>query len=126
MRVGDAFLEADAAVMKPSAWEIARLAKDTNRNYLVGPATDGATPRLWGLRIVLNANMPAQVAANKVVLVGAFRASAMLVRRSGIDLAVSDSHSTFFAENKVAIRAEERIALAVFRPAGFAVVTSAA
>lgn len=124
MRVGDAFLEADAAVMKPSTWEIARLAKDTNRQYLVGPATEGATPRLWGLRIVLNANMPAQSTGNKVVLVGAFRAAAMLVRRSGIDLAVSDSHSTFFAENKVAIRAEERIALAVFRPAGFATVTS--
>jgi len=126
MRVRDAFLEPDAAVMKPSTWEIARLAKDSNRQYLIAPATDDATPRLWGLRIVLNANMPAQVATNKVVLVGAFRAAAMLVRKSGIDVAVSDSHSTFFAENKVALRAEERIALAVFRPAGFATVTSAA
>jgi HK97 family phage major capsid protein len=36
MRVQDAFLEPDAAVMKPSTWEIAALAKDANRNYLLG------------------------------------------------------------------------------------------
>jgi HK97 family phage major capsid protein len=126
MKVFEAFLDPDAIVMKPSTWQIARLAKDQNRNYLLGPPSEEADRRLWGLRVVLNANMPAQSATNKVVLVGAFRAAAMVVRRSGIDLAVSDSHSTFFAENKVAIRAEERLALAVFRPAGFATVTSAA
>ena len=126
MRVRDAFLEPDTTVMKPSTWEIARLAKDGQRQYLLGPPADDAPQRLWGLKVVLNANMPAQLATNKPVLVGAFRTAAMLVRRSGIDLAVSDSHSTFFAENKVAIRAEERVALCVFRPAGFATVTSAA
>jgi HK97 family phage major capsid protein len=70
--------------------------------------------------------MPAQAATNKPVLVGAWRTSAMVVRRGGIDLALSESHSTFFAENKVMLRAEEELALCVFRPAGFAAVTSAA
>ena len=126
MRVLEAFLEPDAIVMRPATWQIARLAKDTNRQYLLGPPSEEADRRLWGLRVVLNANMPAQGATNKPVLVGAFRAAAMVVRRSGIELAVSDSHSTFFAENKVMLRAEERLALAVFRPAGFATVTSAA
>jgi len=124
MQVLQAFLDPDAIVMKPSSWQIARLAKDAQRNYLLGRPADEADRRLWGLRVILNANMPAQSAGNKVVLVGAFRAGAMVVRRSGIDLAVSDSHSTFFAENKVAIRAEERLALCVWRPAAFAVVTS--
>jgi HK97 family phage major capsid protein len=130
MRVRDSFLEPDATVMKPSTWEIAALAKDANRNYLLGgPGTyaqDGPNPRLWGLKVVLNANMPAQAAANKDVLVGAFATSAMVVRRGGIELALSDSHSTFFAENKVMLRAEEEVGLLVFRPAGFAAVTSAA
>lgn len=126
MRVRDAYLEPDAFVIKPSTWELARLAKDGNRNYLLGPANDDQPARVWGLRGVLNANMPAQTATNKVVLVGAFAASAMLIRKSGIDLAISDSHSTFFAENKHMLRAEERVGLAVFRPAGFATVTSAA
>jgi HK97 family phage major capsid protein len=126
MRVRDAFLEPDAVVMKPSTWESARLAKDDARNYLLGPAADDAPARLWGLSVTLNANMPAQVATNKVALVGAFRTAAMLIRRGSIELALSESHGTFFAENKVMLRAEEEVALAVFRPAGFATVTSAA
>ncbi len=133
MQVLQAFLEPTEIVMKPSTWQIAALAKDAQRNYLLGGpgavsyvGNGPGGPRLWGLRVVLNANMPAQAATNKVVLVGAFRTGAMLIRRSGIDLAVSDSHSTFFAENKIALRAEERVGLAVFRPAAFAVVTSAA
>jgi HK97 family phage major capsid protein len=131
MRVRDSFLEPDAAVMKPSTWEIAALAKDGNRNYLLGgPGAVNFTgndpaPRLWGLRVILNTNMPAQAATNKPVLVGAWRASAMVVRRGGIELALSESHSTFFAENKIMLRAEEEVALCVFRPAGFAAVTSA-
>jgi HK97 family phage major capsid protein len=138
MRVRDAFLEPDAVVMKPSTWEICALAKDSNRNYLLGgPGSAGyagnnvggnlmTANRLWGIPVTLNANMPAQVAANKDVLVGAFAAGGMVIRRSGIDMAMSDSHSTFFYENKIAIRAEERLGLAIWRPAAFAAVTSAA
>jgi HK97 family phage major capsid protein len=126
MRVRDAFLDPDAFVMKPSTWEIARLAKDAQRRYLLGDAAGEAPVRLWGLPGVLNANMPNQTATNKDVLVGAFGTAAMLVRRSGIDMAISDSHSDFFYRNQLAIRAEERVALAVWRPAGFAAVTSAA
>jgi HK97 family phage major capsid protein len=126
MRVREAFLAPDNIIMRAATWEIARLAKDANRQYLLGPPAGDAPMRLWGLPVVLNENMPAVGATNEPVLVGAFRTAAMLVRRSGIDLAISDSHSTFFAENKVMLRAEERIALAVFRPAAFATVTSAA
>lgn len=126
MRVREAFLLPDAQVMRSATWEVARLAKDANRNYLLGPPSEDAPLRVWGLPVVLNENMPAIGAGNEPALVGAFRTGAMFVRRSGIDLAVSDSHADFFATNKVAIRAEERAALAVFRPASFATVTSAA
>lgn len=126
MRVRESFLLPDAQVMRSATWEIARLAKDANRMYLLGPPGEYGPLRVWGLPVVLNENMPAVGATNEPVLVGAFQAAAMLARRSGIDLAVSDSHGTTFAENKVTIRAEERVALAVFRPAGFATVTSAA
>jgi HK97 family phage major capsid protein len=133
MRVRDAFVEPDAVVVKPSTWEIAALAKDSQRNYLLGSEVASwingsvtAAPRIWGLRVVLNANMPAQSSNNKVALVGSFSTSAMVIRRDQLNLAISDSHSTFFAENKLMIRAEEEVALAVFRPAAFAAVTSAA
>jgi hypothetical protein len=81
---------------------------------------------VWGLRVVLNANMPAQVATNKVGARRRVPAAAAVVRRDGIELALAEQHGTFFAENKVMLRAEEEVALCVFRPAGFAAVTSAA
>ena len=44
---------------------------------------------------------------------------AQIFRRSGISVDTSNSHDTFFQYNKVAVRAEERLALAVYRPAAF-------
>jgi HK97 family phage major capsid protein len=125
MRVRESFLVPDNVVMRSSTWEVIRLAKDANFQYLMGPPAGDVATRIWGLPVTLNENMPAILATNEPVLVGAFRTAAMLVRRSGIDLAVSDSHASFFIENKVAIRAEERVGLLCFRPAGFATVTSA-
>lgn len=126
MRVRESFLAPDAFVLRAATWEVMRLAKDANRQYLLGPPSEEGEARLWGLKGVLNENMPAITATNKPVLVGAFGTAAMVIRRSGIELAVSDSHSTFFAENKVMLRAEERLGMAVFRPQGFSTVTSAA
>lgn len=126
MRVREAFLEPDAFAAAPATWEKVRLAKDGMRNYLLGPPAQDVPTRLWGLRGVLNANMEAEAAGNKPVIVGAWQVGAMVVRRTSIALAVSDSHSTFFVENKLAIRAEERLAEAVFRPAAFSLVGSAA
>lgn len=125
MRVREAKLSPDGFVTQPATWETARLAKDGNRNYLLGPPSEDAAVRVWGISGRLNDNMPAAAAGNTPVLVGAFSAGAAIVRRSGIDLAATDSHSTHFAENKIAIRAEERVGLATFRPAAFATVTSA-
>lgn len=57
------------------------------------------------------------------LLVGDFRQGATLFDRQSITIDTSESHSTFFTENKVAIRAEERIGLAVHRPDWFCVGT---
>lgn len=131
MRVREAKLTPDGFVTRPATWETARLAKDGNRNYLLGPPTEDAPVRVWGLQGRLNDNMPAETAGGTTpsttpVLVGAFRTGAGIIRRSGIDLAATDSHAAHFAENKLAIRAEERVGLAMFRPAAFELVTSAA
>ncbi len=53
-------------------------------------------------------------------LVGAFRACAQIFRRGGLSVEASNSHLGFFSTNKTAIRCEERLALCVYRPEGFA------
>lgn len=131
MRVREAKLTPDGFVTRPATWETARLAKDGNRNYLLGAPAEDAPVRVWGLPGRLNENMPAEHdggagAATTPVLVGAFGTGAAIVRRSGIDLSATDSHASHFAENKIAIRGEERVGLATFRPAAFATVSSAA
>ena len=40
-------------------------------------------------------------------------------RRGGLSVEATNSHSNYFQLNLVAIRAEERLGLAVYRPAGF-------
>jgi hypothetical protein len=55
--------------------------------------------------------MPAQSATNKVALVGAFAPPRWSSAAATSTLALSESHSTFFAENKVMLRAEEEVAL---------------
>jgi hypothetical protein len=40
-------------------------------------------------------------------------------RRGGLSVDATNSHSNYFQLNLVAIRAEERLGLAVYRPRGF-------
>jgi HK97 family phage major capsid protein len=56
-------------------------------------------------------------------LVGSFGQAAQVFRRSGLSVEASNSHASYFASNITAIRAEERLALAVYRPSAFVKVT---
>lgn len=75
-------------------------------------------PTLWGLLV---AATPAIAA--KLVLVCAFATQAQFFRKGGVRVEASNSHQDFFIKNLVAIRAEERGALAVYRPGAFGKVT---
>jgi len=110
----NAYVEPTAMVVHPLDWFDIRTSKDTQGNYLLGPATqDPATARPWGLQMRVTT-----AATQNTGLVGAFN-QAQVFRRSGIAIAISTENEDYFIYNKLAVRAEERLALAVYRPSAF-------
>jgi HK97 family phage major capsid protein len=121
------FVEPDAFVIHPTDWQTVRLAKDTtNGQYYGGGPFTGAygqpqpsnVDMLWGLKAVITTAIP-----QGTVLVGGFQECAQVFRRQGITLEMTNSNVDDFVNNLITLRAEERLALAVYRPAGFGKVT---
>lgn len=113
------FLEPDGIVIEPTAWQNIILSKTSQGVYYAnGPFVGQQPETLWGKRVVMTPAMPAGDA-----LVGAFRQAAQIFRKGGLTVAASNSHNDFFQKNLTAIRAEERLGLAVYRPSAFGIVT---
>lgn len=106
-----ALLPADAAVLHPSSWARIELTKDTQGRYLIGNPQGGIAPTLWGRRIVTTLAMPDQQ-----FLAGNFRQSAQIFDREDANIVVSTENQDDFIRNMVTIMAEERLALADYRP----------
>jgi HK97 family phage major capsid protein len=110
----------DSVVLNPANWASVIGSKDSQgRYYGMGPLagrSDGDF--IWGRRVVTT---PAIAAGTGIV--AAFRQSTIVFRRSGVDLSATNSHQDFFTKNLTAIRAEERLALAVYQPAAIGLVT---
>lgn len=113
------FVMPDAITMNPANWQSVQLTKNAAGNYLgTGPWATAQAPQLWGYPVAVTPSIVAGTA-----LVGAYRTAAQIFRKGGVRVEASNSHANFFIENKVAIRAEERLALAVYREAAFGKVT---
>lgn len=106
-----ALLPADAAVLHPSSWARIELTKDTQGRYIIGNPQGSLQPTLWGRRIVTTLAMPDQQ-----FLAGNFRQSAQIFDREDANVVVSTENSDDFVKNMVTIMAEERLALADYRP----------
>ncbi len=104
-----------AIVLNPIDWAKIQLLKaSTAGTYLIAnPAVD-TTPQLWGFPVV-----QAFAVTAGTFLVGAFATAAAIYDRQDATIEVSNSHSDFFAKNMVAVRAEERLGLAVMFPNAF-------
>lgn len=119
-------LDADGLVIHPTDYQTFRLNKDANGQYYGGGYFQGQygagavaeQPPLWGLRTVITPAIPAGT-----VLVGAFQQSSTLYRKGGVRVESTNSEGNDFTTNRVTVRAEERVALAVRRPAGLVKVT---
>jgi HK97 family phage major capsid protein len=99
-------------VMNPIDMAAIEMSKDTAGGYLIGDPQGTIQKRLWGLPVV-----ETQAITVDKALVGAFDLAAQIFDRQDATVEVSTEDQDNFIKNKVTIRAEERLALAIYRPA---------
>lgn len=114
------FSEPNAIVIHPSDYEGIKLMKDSDGQYLnMGPyAANVAT--IWGLPVVQTTAISSGTA-----LLGNFN-DAQIYRKMGLTVDTTNSDASDFVYNRIAIRAETRLALACYRPLSFCTVTGIA
>lgn len=101
-------------VLNPIDWAKIETTKDAGGNYIIGNPQGSLTPTLWNLPVVSTQAM----AAGKF-LTGAFSFAAQVFDRMDIEVLLSSENVDDFEKNMFTIRAEERLALAVYRPEAF-------
>lgn len=112
----------DGYVLNPTNWVSTLMMKTSTGEYFAGgPFSPIQQPTLWGLPVAVT-----PVIAAGIGLVGGFKTAAQIFRKGGVRVEASNSHADFFIKNLVAIRAEERLALACYRPAAFGTVSALA
>ena len=127
---GSAFLDPDVLVVHPTNWITARLQQDAAGQYYGGgpwgtnygagggaQVTSFSSSPYWGMRVWVSTHVGAGTA-----LVGASQ-SAAIFRRGGATVESTNSHSDFFVKDLSMLRAEQREALAVYRPGAWCAVT---
>lgn len=113
-------LEPDALIINPVDFWTMSVLKATGGTgvYFSGGPYAGPARNPWGLRTVVT-----QAVAAGSPIVGAFREASTLWRKGGLSVEASNSHADYFRKNLTALRAEERLGLAVYRPKAFAEVS---
>lgn len=114
-------LDADAVLMNPrDFWTMSVSKSAGDGNYFGGSPYSAVLRNPWGVRTLTSTAI-----ARGTAIVGAFSEGATLWRKGGLTIEASNSHSDYFRRNLTALRAEQRIALTIFRPAAFQKVTRA-
>lgn len=121
-------LQPDGLIINPMDYQALRLNRDSNGQYYGGGYFQGQYGQggvawqlpVWGLNTVVS---PA-VAKGTAVL-GAFKQATTVYRRNGVQVESTNSHSDDFTNDRITIRAKERLALAVRRPSALVKVTLA-
>lgn len=105
---------ADGIVLNPIDWAAIELTKDGEGRYIVGQPQEGTAARLWNRPVVAT-----QAMQQDEFLTGAFRLGAQIFDRMDVEILISTENDKDFENNMVTIRAEERLAFAVYRPEAF-------
>ncbi len=114
LQVRVAEYRASAIALNPVDWADIELTKDANGSYIWVNVQEGGVQRLWKLPVVDSNAVP-----EGEFLVGAMNIAAQVFDREEAAVEVSTEDGDNFRTNMVTIRAEERLALAVYRPESF-------
>lgn len=101
-------------VLNPTDWTKIEMLKDAQGRYIIGDPQGTVAPRLWGLPVVSSIAMTAGT-----FLTGAFKYGGQIFDRMAIEVMISTENVDDFEKNMISIRAEERLALVIKRPASF-------
>lgn len=105
---------ATGIVLHPSDWEDIELLKGTDGHYIWVSVVTGGETRLWRVPVVQSTGM-----TEGEFLVGAFGLAGQLWDREAANVRISEHHADYFARNMLAILAEERLGLTIYRPEAF-------
>lgn len=109
-----ALYPATGIVLNEADWARIELTKTTDGGYLFANPQGTVDARMWGLPVVATPAMEIDK-----FLVGNFQIGATLYDRMGVEVLISTENVDDFEKNLATMRAEERLALAVKRPAAF-------
>lgn len=101
-------------VLNPVDWAAIELTKDNEGRYIIANPQGSISPTIWGLPVVAT-----QAQTLGTFLTGAFNMAAQIFDRMEIEVLLSSENADDFEKNMISIRAEERLALAVYRPEAF-------
>ena len=101
-------------VLNPTDWARIELLKDTTGRYIIGNPQGTLAPTRWGRPVVAT-----QAISVDKFLCGAFQQGAQVFDRWQARVEVATENEDDFVKNMVTILAEERLALAVYRPEAF-------
>lgn len=106
-----ALYPATGHVLNPTDWASIELTKDSQGRYIWANPAGLVGPTLWGLPVAESLAMP-----QNNFLTGAFKYAAQIFDREDANVLISTEDRDNFVRNMVTILAEERLALAVYRP----------
>lgn len=109
-----ALLPSTGMVLHPTNWAAIELLKDTQGRYLIGNPQGTLSPTLWGRPVVTSLAMTVNT-----FLTGAFKMGAQVFDREQSGIIVATENEDDWVNNLIAIMAEERLALAVYKPEAF-------